>query len=88
MQTGLLWYDGDPHRGLAAKVEEAAQRYQEKFGSAPNTCYVNQAELNDQNLAIALSGVHDALRVLPAHNILPHHFWVGVEESNNVTRAA
>lgn len=82
MQTGLLWYDSDPHRGLAAKVEDAAQRYQEKFGSVPNTCYVNQAELNDQNLAVSLSGAQSgALRVLPARNILPHHFWVGVEDN-------
>jgi len=31
MQTGLLWYDGDPNRGLAAKIEDAARRYREKF---------------------------------------------------------
>ncbi len=88
MQTGLLWYDNDPGRGLAAKVEEAALRYREKFGNLPNTCYVNQAELTEQSLAVSLAGRPGALRVLPARNILPHHFWVGIEESPAPARAA
>jgi hypothetical protein len=88
MQTGLLWYDNDPRRELAVKVEEAAQRYREKFGSTPNTCYVNQAELNGQSAAIAVAGMPGALRVLPARNILPHHFWIGIEEGVSAARAA
>ena len=74
MQTGLLWFDSDPQRGLAAKIEDAARRYREKFGVPPDTCYVNQAALG----ADAPAGM--ALRIVPAVNILPHHFWVGVEE--------
>ncbi len=80
MQMGLLWFDNDPHRDLAAKIMDAAGRYREKFGSAPDTCYVNQGELNGQNLTLALGGAPQArLRVVPASNVLPHHFWVGVE---------
>jgi len=78
MQSGLLWFDNSPGRGLADKVADAARRYREKFGAAPDTCYVSTAALNGAALAIPYQG--RTLRVLPAHNILPHHFWVGVEE--------
>lgn len=74
MQIGLLWFDGDPGRGLVAKIEDAARRYREKFGVAPNCCYVNQAAWTGD------APVSAALRIVPAVNILPNHFWVGVEE--------
>ncbi len=80
MQIGLLWFDNDPRRGLTAKIEDAARRYREKFGVPPNACYVNRAALDGQ-MAVAQGQPFPAtLRVIPASNILPHHFWVGVEE--------
>jgi len=79
MQTGLLWFDSDPNRELAAKVEEAARRYREKFGRAPDTCYVNQMALNGERL-IRLKDGNVALRLIPVGNILQHHFWVGIED--------
>ncbi len=80
MQIGLLWFDNDPQRGLETKIVEAANRYSEKFGRLPDTCYVNQAELNSQSRVVALASTSIAsLRVMPSHNILPHHFWVGIE---------
>jgi hypothetical protein len=81
MQIGLLWFDNDPHRELAAKIEDAARRYREKFGMVPNTCYVNQATWDGQSTVVRGRVAVPALRVIPAGNILPHHFWVGVEES-------
>jgi hypothetical protein len=77
MQTGLLWFDSDPGRGLAAKIEEAARRYCEKFGRPPDVCYVNKKTLNGTELTLSLQGT--ALRVMPAANVLANHFWVGVE---------
>lgn len=41
MQTGLLWYDDDPQRPLEAKIGRAADRYREKYGRLPDTCYVH-----------------------------------------------
>jgi alkyl sulfatase BDS1-like metallo-beta-lactamase superfamily hydrolase len=81
MQTGLLWFDNDPRRGMTVKIEDAVRRYQEKFGIAPNICYVNQAAFDEGELKFALQGIQvTSLRVVPASNVLPHHFWVGIEE--------
>jgi|PlaIllAssembly_1097288.scaffolds.fasta_scaffold2476880_2 hypothetical protein len=41
MQTGLLWYDDDPQRPLEAKISLAAERYRDKYGRLPDTCYVH-----------------------------------------------
>ncbi len=82
MQTGLLWFDNDPNRELTAKVEDAARRYKEKFGAVPNTCYVNQGALNGGEIRLTLKvAPGNVLRVVPASNILRHHFLVGIEET-------
>lgn len=80
MQVGLLWFDSDPARGVAAKAVEAARRYREKFGAVPDTCYVNQAALAGGELVVPLQPPGSAvLRLRPAANIRPNHFWIGVE---------
>jgi hypothetical protein len=82
METGLLWYDGDPKRPLEDKVGQAAERYRQKYGRWPNTCYVHPQVVGDQaseglRLACQAQSAKAAIRVLPAANILVHHFWVG-----------
>jgi hypothetical protein len=82
MEIGLLWYDGDPKRSLQDKVERAADRYLEKYGRWPNTCYVNPeavGQRTDKELRLAsLASRQPArIRVLSAPNILLHHFWLG-----------
>ncbi len=80
MQVGLLWFDSDPARGVAAKATDAARRYREKFGAVPDTCYVNQAALAGGELVVPLQSPDNAaLRLRPAPNIRPNHFWIGVE---------
>ncbi|GAB4534653.1 MAG: hypothetical protein Kow0063_18000 [Anaerolineae bacterium] len=74
MQEGLLWFDADPKRDLAEKVARAAERYRAKFGRRPNLCYVHPSML--ANGPLELGGV----RLVPADNVLRHHFWIGVEE--------
>jgi hypothetical protein len=84
MQVGLLWFDNDPHRGLTAKIEDAACRYREKFGRPPDTCYVNSLIFGKGSQTLASPGPSSQpLRVVPAANILPHHFWVGEEVERN-----
>jgi hypothetical protein len=74
MEVGLLWYD-DSQADLAAKVQEAAERYREKFGRRPNRCYVNPASLPGKGKVLSLDGI----KVLTSPTILPNHFWVGVQ---------
>jgi len=74
MRIGLLWYDNDPKKTLEQRVREAMERYREKFGRAPNTCYIHPADLNGHTLAL------EGVRVLAASNILRNHVWVGYDE--------
>ncbi len=74
MKEGLLWFDDDPLRSLAEKIGRAARRYQQKYGRAPDVCYVHPTMIDaDARL--------DAVRVLPAGTVLPNHFWLGVQEA-------
>ncbi|MFQ6057725.1 MAG: hypothetical protein ACE5MB_02440 [Anaerolineae bacterium] len=76
MKVGLLWYDDDPKRPLADKINEAARRYYEKFGVRPNTCYVNPVSIPEGNGDLS----HRQVKVIPTSTILPNHFWLGVAE--------
>jgi hypothetical protein len=79
MQAGLLWYDSEPGRPIAAKAAAAAERFQEKFGVVPDTCYVSEKALKDGELTIPF---HEGkLRLVPANNILLNHFWIGLNGS-------
>ena len=74
MIEGLLWFDADPKRDIADKIAAAADRYQFKFGHRPNLCYVHTSMLDTGS--VELNGV----RVVPVHNVLKFHFWIGVEQ--------
>ena len=90
MEIGLLWYDDDPRRRLEDKVERAAQRYLEKHGRWPNTCYVHsqvvlsQAEKEPYVMCGSVEP-QDKIRLVSAPNILMHHYWLG-ESSGNMER--
>ena len=40
METGLLWYD-DSKADFAVKVLEAAERYNQKYGTPPNLSLIH-----------------------------------------------
>lgn len=82
MLEGLLWFDADPKRDLAEKVARAADRYHFKFGRRPNLCYLNPSTLGHGPLEI------DGVRLVPADNVLKHHFWIGIEEKSKLREAA
>ena len=88
MNTGLLWYDGDPARPLETKVRSATLHYYIKYGYWPNTCHVHPNTVGDvgnEGVRVAVrttdperSGV--VVRVVANPRILRHHFWVGCQE--------
>jgi predicted Zn-dependent protease with MMP-like domain len=87
VEVGLLWYDSDPQRELEDKIGRAAERYREKFGRWPNTCFVHPRAI--QNCAEQESGVacqlqtpKTMIRVVSAPYILLHHFWLGISNDN------
>ena len=82
MEVGLLWYDDDPRRALEDKVGRAAQRYREKYGHWPNTCYVHPGAVSEQtgqDLQVMLRSdkPRSTIRLVSAPYILLHHYWLG-----------
>ena len=71
MNVGMLWLDDDKQTTLEDKVLRAADYYREKYGRTPDLCLVNKATI-DQERKVG------QIRIQPVKNVLPHHFWVGV----------
>ena len=82
MKEGLLWYDDNPGRDLAEKIGRAARRYRQKFGAAPDVCYVHPSTLSDNGQGHKVGGVC----VSPLPTVLRHHFWLGQEEKRQGRR--
>ena len=73
MNIGLLWFDNGSQRSLKEKIGNAVNHYTRRFGDKPTVCYMHPDALDaDFN---SLKGV----RLKTATNVLPHHFWVGME---------
>ena len=45
VMAGLLWYDDDARRPLAAKIIEATERYRDRIGFAPTVCQLPPQQL-------------------------------------------
>lgn len=76
MKEGLLWYDDDPERALAEKIARAAQHYRQKFGAAPDTCYVHPSALSGKTQQVG------KLRIAALPSVLRYHFWLGREKKS------
>ncbi len=70
MKSGLLWYDADARKSDQTKIDEAVERYTEKFGVQPNACHVAPGGLM----------AHDSVAVIPDRWIRPGYFWLGVDD--------
>ncbi len=71
MKSGLLWYDASANP-IDRKIADAVKRYQEKFGVAPNTCFVNDKDYKPD------TSIPTHIRLSAKRTILPNHVWVGV----------
>jgi len=70
----LIWFDNDRKRPLRAKVEAAMERYQERFGSAPELVLLNPAQAGAEEV---IAGI--PVRVTPL--VSPDHLYVGVADA-------
>ena len=77
MKVGMLWLDDDKKTTLEDKVLRAAAYYREKYGRAPNLCLVNKSTVEE---AQQVGQIH----IRPVKNVLPNHFWVGVNNKQKV----
>jgi len=71
MDWGLLWFDDNRKITFATKVKRAARQYREKFGRAPDTCYVHPTTLSGEDT------IPKGIDVLQSTHIRPDHFWIG-----------
>jgi len=84
MDIGMLWFDNDPKSDVSSKVIRAAAYYRSKYGREPNLCFVHpsmipEAKTNAGRIAVRTN-----------NTVLPHHFWIGVQQQKlsqmNLTR--
>ena len=80
MEIGMLWFD-DTKGSMQEKVSQAVTFYQGKFGETPTHCLVHPSTL-DGNQEGLVSGV----KVRKARNVMPNHYWIGVEETAKKSR--
>lgn len=78
MNIGMLWFDNDAKVDLAVKLKRASEYYQQKYGRAPNLCFVHPSMLGP-NAAAPNNGIE--LRT--TRSVLPNHFWLGVNANGS-----
>src|SRR5574341_2643 len=89
MEIGMLWYDDDAKRPLAAKVANAVEYYKNKYGAAPTVCYVHpnmlpaeRASSNESALSTAEGPrVSAGVQLRPMRAVMINHFWLGVGDN-------
>jgi hypothetical protein len=76
MDIGMLWFDNDPKSDLTNKVNRAVAYYSRKYGEEPNLCFVHPSMIQESRTE---SG---KVTIFSNTTILPHHFWIGVQQKN------
>ncbi len=72
MNIGMLWFDNDPQTDVSSKIKRAASYYSEKYGKAPNICFVHPSMVAEEK------GRAGRIEIKTNGAVLPHHFWIGV----------
>src|SRR5690348_5713912 len=73
MKLGLLWFDDDAKRKVVEKLDEAAERYAERFGVRPTLAHLNPVQA--EGLA------HRRLRICGDPGLRRNYFLIGVDEA-------
>jgi len=80
LKKGLLWFDDSPKRPLAEKLDEAVERYEERFEVRPTLVHLNPAQAEGLK--------YKRLRLFSDGSLRRNYFLVGVEEGEPVAVAA
>jgi hypothetical protein len=72
LKVGLLWFDDDLKRPLVAKLDEAVERYEERFGARPTSVQMHPTQ--------AEGLLYGRLKVLGDAHLRRNHFLLGMEE--------
>jgi hypothetical protein len=84
MDIGMLWFDNDKKSDYEAKIERAATYYRDKYGKAPNLCFVhpcmipNNGSKNAEKHFMKSQGVE----IRTSKTMLPNHFWIGINRQD------
>jgi len=70
MKTGLLWHDSNDDKSMSQKITEAMEQYKRKFGTLPNTVFINPYDNKD----VTFNGVEVQVK----DSVQRNHVWVGV----------
>ncbi len=73
LKQGLLWFDDHPKRPLAEKLDEAAERYEERFDMRPTLVHLNPAQAEGLK--------YKRLRIYSDENLRRNYFILGVDEA-------
>ena len=74
MKIGMLWFDNDTKKSTQERAERAAAYYRDKYGQAPNICFVHPAMIPQDAPA------SNSIELRSHGSILPNHFWLGLEK--------
>jgi hypothetical protein len=85
MDIGMLWFDNDKQADFRAKVERAVMYYRDKYGKAPNLCFVHPTMLpnNDSEQSDKPSMKSQGVEIRTSNTMLPHHFWIGINRQES-----
>ena len=89
MNVGMLWFDNDVKSDLVSRIERAAIYYKEKYGKAPNICFVHPSMTNrikavgEDNPPIKAGEIE----IRTTRSVLPNHIWIGVNGMNGHANA-
>src|SRR4051794_21887776 len=66
----LVWYDDNAKKSVRDKIDEAIDRFQDRFGFAPDHCLVHESSMID----------HPRVAVRAVRYVRPGYYQVGCEE--------
>ncbi len=78
MNIGMLWFDNDNKVDLVTRIQRAAAYYRDKYGRAPNLCFVHPSMMGSTPISTNGSGIE----VRTTRSVLPNHFWLGVNTTS------